>query len=57
MYNLLKINDKRATGVAPTIVRPERPEAIDPMAVLKMRLARGEIEKAEYEDLVVLISR
>lgn len=47
----------RLSGVAPTIIHQERPETMDPVAMLKMRLARGEIDRTEYEDLMVIISK
>jgi predicted hydrocarbon binding protein len=47
------VRDKNAKT---TIVHDERAEAANPLAMLKMRLAKGDISKDEYEEIRALIS-
>jgi len=38
------------------IIQPEKAEVADPLSMLKMRLAKGEISKQEYEEIKAVIS-
>jgi hypothetical protein len=46
----------RNKGITPTIILDDVNEPKDPMAILKMRLAKGEIDSAKYEEVKALIS-
>ncbi len=46
----------RNKGAKPIIIQEERAEVADPLAILKLRLAKGEIGKQEYEEIRDLIS-
>jgi hypothetical protein len=46
----------RSRGVTPIAVQEKIAEEIDPLAMLKMRLAKGEIDKVEYEEIKALIT-
>ncbi len=46
----------RTKGTAPVIIEEQEDEMVDPLAILKVRLAKGEIDKETYEEIRSIIS-